>query len=170
MKNKTKWISENPQCKQIESCYNSLSKKCICPTEQPKEYVCKNGHSMRYKGVCVYPNCEEQNYLVEKPKCNECGSLRITPQKPNGELLCSDCWSMDIKQGYNHASKTLYTESEVLEQLNLLMKMPNSVLDTLTDDDGLIVKWNGNVQGYQSHFCWIDEENGYNFDTEIELI
>lgn len=37
-------------------------------------------------------------------------------------------------------------------------------------DNGLIVKWNGNVEGYQSHFSWIDEENGYDFDTEIELI
>ena len=30
------WISNNQQCKQIESCYNSLSKKCICPKE-PKQ-------------------------------------------------------------------------------------------------------------------------------------
>jgi len=37
-------------------------------------------------------------------------------------------------------------------------------------DDGLVVKWNGNVEGWQSHCCWIDEENGYDFDTEIELI
>jgi hypothetical protein len=37
-------------------------------------------------------------------------------------------------------------------------------------DDGLVVKWNGNVQGWQSHCCWLDEENGYDFDTEIELI
>ena len=31
------WISNNQQCKQIESCYNSLSKKCICPKEEPKK-------------------------------------------------------------------------------------------------------------------------------------
>ena len=37
-------------------------------------------------------------------------------------------------------------------------------------DKGLIVKWNGNVKGQQSHCHWLDEENGYNFDTEIELI
>lgn len=37
-------------------------------------------------------------------------------------------------------------------------------------DDGLVVKWNGNVEGHQSHCCWLDEENGYDFDTEIELI
>lgn len=38
------------------------------------------------------------------------------------------------------------------------------------NDNGLVVKWNGNVQGRQSHCCWLDEENGYDFDTEIELL
>jgi hypothetical protein len=38
------------------------------------------------------------------------------------------------------------------------------------DGDGLIVKWNGNVEGRQSFCKWVDEENGYDFDTEIELI
>ena len=37
-------------------------------------------------------------------------------------------------------------------------------------DDGLVVKWNGNVEGYQSHCCWLDEENGYDFDTEILVL
>ena len=36
--------------------------------------------------------------------------------------------------------------------------------------NGLIVKWNGNIPSHQSHCCWLDEENGYDFDTEIELI
>jgi hypothetical protein len=35
---------------------------------------------------------------------------------------------------------------------------------------GLIVQWNGNIKGHQSACCWLDEENGYDFDTEIELI
>lgn len=37
-------------------------------------------------------------------------------------------------------------------------------------DDGLVVQWNGNVRGYQSHCSWIDKENGIDFNTEIELI
>ncbi len=36
--------------------------------------------------------------------------------------------------------------------------------------EGLVVKWNGNVEGWQSHCCWIDKENGYDLNTEIELI
>ena len=38
-----------------------------------------------------------------------------------------------------------------------------------SNGDGLIVKWNGNIQGFQTHCSWVDEENGYNFDTGIEL-
>ena len=33
------WVFNNPQCKQTESCSNSLSKKCICPKEEPKQTV-----------------------------------------------------------------------------------------------------------------------------------
>lgn len=33
LKDKIEWMSNNSQCKQIESCYNSLSKKCVCPKE-----------------------------------------------------------------------------------------------------------------------------------------
>lgn len=36
--------------------------------------------------------------------------------------------------------------------------------------DGLVVKWNGNVQGHQSHCCWLDKENGIDFNTEVELV
>lgn len=36
---KKDWLSFNPQCKQTESCSNSLSKKCICPKEEPKQTV-----------------------------------------------------------------------------------------------------------------------------------
>ena len=38
------------------------------------------------------------------------------------------------------------------------------------DGNGLIVKWNGNVEGFQSHCSWVDEENGYDYETEIELL
>ncbi len=39
-----------------------------------------------------------------------------------------------------------------------------------SDGNGLIVQWNGNVQGHQSHCCFCDQEEGTTFDTEIELI
>jgi hypothetical protein len=34
---KEDWLLNNPQCKQIESCSKSLSKKCICPKEEHKQ-------------------------------------------------------------------------------------------------------------------------------------
>jgi hypothetical protein len=34
---KKDWLLNNPQCKQIESCSKSLSKKCICPKEELKQ-------------------------------------------------------------------------------------------------------------------------------------
>lgn len=37
-----------------------------------------------------------------------------------------------------------------------------------SDGRGLVVQWNGNVQGFQSHCCFTGGE--YDFDTEIELI
>jgi len=36
MKQEIEWISNNPQCKQIESCSRSLTKKCICPKDELK--------------------------------------------------------------------------------------------------------------------------------------
>lgn len=39
-----------------------------------------------------------------------------------------------------------------------------------SDGLGLIAQWNGNVEGYQSFCCFVDEEAGVSFDTEIELI
>ena len=35
---------------------------------------------------------------------------------------------------------------------------------------GLVCQWNGNVKGNQSFCCFSDEENGIDFNTEIELI
>lgn len=45
-------------------------------------------------------------------------------------------------KGYKLAQKTLYSEEEVKEQLNLILAMKNSLLDTFTNDEGFITdKW-----------------------------
>ena len=36
--------------------------------------------------------------------------------------------------------------------------------------NGLICKWNGNVEGYQSFCSFVDENEGINFDTIVELV
>jgi len=38
------------------------------------------------------------------------------------------------------------------------------------DGNGLICSWNGNVEGDQSHCSFVDEENGIDFNTEVELL
>jgi len=38
------------------------------------------------------------------------------------------------------------------------------------DGNGLICSWNGNVLGSQSFCSFVDEENGMDFNTEVELV
>lgn len=38
------------------------------------------------------------------------------------------------------------------------------------DGNGLICEWNGNVNGFQSFCSFVDEEEGIDFNTEVELI
>jgi hypothetical protein len=38
------------------------------------------------------------------------------------------------------------------------------------DGRGLICSWDGNVKGHQSFCSFVDEEEGIDFDTEIELV
>jgi hypothetical protein len=45
-------------------------------------------------------------------------------------------------KGANWQAKRMYSEEEVLEQLNILMSLPSSTLDKFTDDNGNItIKW-----------------------------
>jgi hypothetical protein len=44
--------------------------------------------------------------------------------------------------GAKWQAKRMYSEEEVLEQLNILMSLPSSTLDKFTDDNGNItMKW-----------------------------
>ena len=38
------------------------------------------------------------------------------------------------------------------------------------DGNGLIVEWNGNVKEYQSYCSFVDENEGIDFDTVVELV
>lgn len=54
---KEDWLLNNPHCKQIESCSKSLSKKCICPKEEPKQetqgYICPQTKKQCDDECCV---------------------------------------------------------------------------------------------------------------------
>lgn len=38
------------------------------------------------------------------------------------------------------------------------------------DGNGLIVQWNGNVERHQSYCSFVDENEGIDFDTVVELV
>jgi hypothetical protein len=38
------------------------------------------------------------------------------------------------------------------------------------DGNGLICSWHGNVKGHQSFCSFIDEDAGFDFETEVELV
>jgi len=50
------------------------------------------------------------------------------------------------------------------------VKINSYIKSAFNDGNGLIVHWKGNIQGYQSFCSFIDEEEGIDFDTEIELV
>ena len=43
-------------------------------------------------------------------------------------------------------------------------------LNSYPNQNGLICSWNGNVKGYQSFYCFVDEENGINYETDVILV
>ena len=38
------------------------------------------------------------------------------------------------------------------------------------DGNGLIVQWNGNIEGHQLYCSFVDENEGIDFDTVVELV
>jgi hypothetical protein len=66
------------------------------------------------------------------------------------EELAKDFYSDDdemmlriaFKRGYTECEEILYSEEEVLEQLNILMSLPSSTLDKFTDEkNNITMKW-----------------------------
>lgn len=43
-------------------------------------------------------------------------------------------------------------------------------INSYPNGNGLIVQWNGNVEGDQTHCSFIDEDEGVDFDTVVELV
>jgi len=53
---------------------------------------------------------------------------------------------------------------------NVWVKINSYPKGQFEDGNGLICLWNGNVKGHQSFCCFSDEQEGIDFDTEIELL
>lgn len=67
MKTKEDWLLNNPHCKQIESCSKSLSKKCICPKEEPKQETLEEviGREFQFHSSTEIKD-EKYVYLIDK--------------------------------------------------------------------------------------------------------
>lgn len=53
---------------------------------------------------------------------------------------------------------------------NIYIKLNSFPKGPHHDGKGEICSWNGNVEGRQSFYPFVDEENGITFETEIELL
>ena len=53
---------------------------------------------------------------------------------------------------------------------NMWVKINSYPKGMYESGNGLICQWNGNVEGFQSFCSFVDEENGIDFDTEVELV
>jgi hypothetical protein len=50
------------------------------------------------------------------------------------------------------------------------VKIDSYTKGLFSERNGLIVKWNGNIKGHQIFCSFIDEDEGIDFDTVVELI
>ena len=66
--------------------------------------------------------------------------IKIVNQQACKDLDRDHFLRLGFINGANWKFKKMYSEDEVLEQLNYLMKMPSSELDKFTDDSGNITK------------------------------
>lgn len=53
---------------------------------------------------------------------------------------------------------------------NIWVKLDSYPKGMFHDGSGLVCQWNGNKEGKQSLCCFVDEEQGIDFDTIVELI
>jgi hypothetical protein len=96
--NKILWISNNLQCKQIESCYNSLSKKCICPKEEPKQETLEEAAEHNYPGGDVWT--EEQAVIRRLAFKNgaKYQAERMYSEEDMAESFVA-CWKSNVPDG-----------------------------------------------------------------------
>ena len=67
----TEWASNNPQCKQIESCYNSLSKKCVCSEEPTRKNLNLNELSNKTDNALSNETTESLTEFIENKRKQE---------------------------------------------------------------------------------------------------
>jgi hypothetical protein len=127
------WFVKNPSCEFVEVQqgfadgsnygYNFLDYKIIIPKEEPKKHI------VVLAGKDAVKEGFKQETLKEVAK-----RLSNTTDEFN-QFVAGAKWQQE-------QNKKMYSEEEVLEQLNLLYGMKNSLVDTFTDEnDYITMKW-----------------------------
>jgi DNA polymerase IIIc chi subunit len=146
--NKILWISNNPQCKLIESCYNSLSKKCICPKEEPKQ------------------DLEKEMFELEQ-ELDIPSSMRWHNSKPKQEIKLEDIFNDEKKQGVKdlidaHKQETI---KEAAERLSELQEGTYTIQHKTTYQHGFI-----DGAKYQAERMYSEEDMRGMYDKSCGLI
>jgi hypothetical protein len=158
------WFVKNPSCDVIEVKkgfedgtawgYNFLDYKIIIPQEEPKAHsFCETPEEK-----CTMNYCDENGCMNRKREATEDSILIKTPKQEtleeaakkryvegvyviNGIDICEASRECFI-EGANYQAERMYSEEEVLKQLNHLIKTPASKLDKYTDDGEMItMRW-----------------------------
>jgi hypothetical protein len=138
---KEDWLLNNPQCKQIESCSKSLSKKCICPKEEPKQETLEEASDRAYScglfstktafiaGAKWQQKQDKKMYSEEEhTDILEVGQILVNEETLEYGLLqhikiCLECnnesQAIRLLEKYGfEKQEERYSEEEVLEILN----------------------------------------------------
>lgn len=166
------WFVKNPSCESVEvhelRLFNpdtNESGHCkwelIIPKEEDKQFVeckCTNslqaencirncGHGKEPKQethICKYCNAEttqSDDECYAKPKTLDEAAENYAEGKSSSSVF-QEAHKKDFIEGYNYAKETMYSQEEVLKQLNHLIRTPSSKLDKYTDDgEMLTMKW-----------------------------
>jgi hypothetical protein len=107
--NKILWISNNPQCKLIESCYNSISKKCICPQEEPKQ------ETLTYTEAAKKEERIFNSTMMSNQETLKEAAEKEFPHKPFVKVDITNKKREAFIEGYKLAQQRMYSEEEVIK-------------------------------------------------------
>lgn len=119
------WVLDNPKCKQIDVCSKSLSKKCICPKEEPKqeyqsECICDTECRKFVNVKCKNP---KQETLEENSKSHAIYELEnnYKPTKESFKLACK----RSFIRGAKWQTERMYSEEYMEEYADYCWKFSN---------------------------------------------
>ena len=131
------WIVKNPQCKLIESCYNSLSKKCICPKEKLKGDIPQVG-TTEFVTMCesVFGGKPKQETVEEA--ANRANGYNLYAKETKAPIF-----NEGFVEGVKWQAERMYSEEDLKTAFfNGVKVMGNSpAIESIFNED--YIKWFG---------------------------